>query len=238
MSLDKILSSNRIKKSLSSALLATTLSLFGCPQTLPENISDYEPPVNVSPPQNNEGDNENEIKTADIGASEDSYVSSSQPSQNFGDEWILYTGNSNLGSSGYTDYIAFIKFDVSRITAREIIHAELSLVPGSNASYIKPLGTTEVGYIRFSSWGENSISYDNMPTQIINLDAQTIKFDVAATHRFDVTGAVRKWYNYTIPNNGLAIKTTSFSNVDFDYAVFYSKENGFIGPRLEVTYRE
>lgn len=192
----------------------------------------YNPPPN--PPNNSEE------KTFVLYPSDDTYVDSLNPDENYGDEFILMTGKVNWGEGRDADYVSYIKFDMTEIPlGKRIKRAELELITGDNASFVKPVGETQVSWITYGSWDEFGITYRTRPSGTEILDGGFVTFDVVNEHRWDVTEAVRQWYEYNEPNRGFMIDTPtftkSFNDSGEDYGVFYSHVGGDLySPKLIV----
>jgi hypothetical protein len=91
--------------------------------------------------------------TSTFSSTADSYVKNDQPNANFGTSTVLYV------DSGSPTAIAYIKFDLTSLAGKDITGAVFQVKTGSEAS----AGTQNVKSVVDTSWGENSIVYNNRP---------------------------------------------------------------------------
>ena len=103
------------------------------------------------------------------------------------------------------------------------------------------MGTTTISMVKNSQWSQGSLNYMNMPSTGTYVTAREIEFrfdNGKRTVEFDVTGAVQKWVNGEISNEGFMITTRALE--DSSEARFYSSDwgNHLEGPVLEFEYEK
>jgi len=162
------------------------------------------------------------IKTA----TKDTFIDSSQPTVNFGNEGYLEI--QGLGSNRRS---ILIDFDLSDITGREITSAKLQLYRGSS-----PWNTinSKVKYIT-STWDETVVTHDTKPT----FDNTIYDFHVDSGtlwETWDITGLVQNISNGLVPwFYGLCIFTDTN---DGSYDDFIGLQHATIKlkPIIEIEY--
>jgi len=183
---------------------------------------------------------EPDILSLTLYPTDDAYVSSIRPENNYGGEKSLNTGQVDFGVSGVSNYYSYIKFDISSIPSNiEIINAEFILITGYNNTATKPTGDVYLFYVSNSDWDESSITYANRPTAsdyVITINRDVI-FDIVTEQRFDIEWHLDD-YLYINSKYSLMVKTGSLSTT-YDYAYFYSKEvSKTYSPKLYIEYIE
>jgi hypothetical protein len=140
----------------------------------------------------------------------DSYISSADPTTNYGANTLLYV-------DGATE-TTYIQFNLGSIpSGASLSQASLKLYVNS----VTKSGSFNVNYVT-SAWEESTIDYSKAPTQ-----GKTIASNVAVTTEdkneyilVNVTSAVEAWLSGSEANNGIALVANSTFNATFD-----SKEN-------------
>ncbi|MEW5760316.1 MAG: DNRLRE domain-containing protein [Candidatus Thermoplasmatota archaeon] len=183
----------------------------------------------------------NEISEISLTAIADSYIRSSFPDMNF-DNCNLYV---RPASSGYDEYRAFIKFDLSSIQSNAtIISAELSLKEiGSGSGWSTRIFSV---YPLTSSWEETKITWNNQPSYDNGIYASATVKPIATKALYDswnITKIVQGWVSGTKQNYGIIVKDSTVSSklrppeekvykdrVDIAWTVPYK-------PTIKVTYK-
>lgn len=160
--------------------------------------------------------------TAQAPPSADAYVTSTQPSANFGGSSILPV------QAGTTSYIRLnlgvipANSTIAKATLRLYVSAVAA--PGSFDVY-------QVG----DAWSEGGISYNRAPALGSSATGgRRISVTAASRNQFilvDITSLAQGWANGSIPNNGVALALTSaMGSFSFD-----SKESLGRQPELEIV---
>ncbi len=164
--------------------------------------------------------------TASFTAVEDSFISETDPTHNFGsDTALLADGDDGLGGELWT----LIKWDVSSIPSNAIVSAasiKLNLFDSSGGPY---------NIIRQNTpWSEGTVNWGNRTGSALvrgiipafSLGQVTIPLN---EHGINL---VQGWLDGGFVNNGITIRTAGTTNgIDMD-----SRESGGFSPTLEVTY--
>lgn len=153
-------------------------------------------------------------------AAQDARTQGGSPETNFG-AGILWTNTASHHS--------FVQFDMLSVPTGVLIERAV-LKLNFNGNYAGT-NTVEVGNVA-GEWEESSLTWANQPS-ITWGGATAVVGDAAGDVRFDVTGIVRQWLDGSLPNYGLALRSTTPGGKQYD-----SREtNADKGPRLEITYR-
>ena len=158
--------------------------------------------------------------------SDDAYVLSAQPNNNFGS-----SANLNVQTGAST----FIRFDLSSVptgyTGANIARASMKLY----VSAVTTAGTFNVGLVS-SSWKESAITFTTAPPMGSNI-AGNIPLTAASKNDYvvvDITSAVQGWVDGTRPNFGIVLVGNSGLSASFN-----SKENTGTShpPELDIMYQ-
>jgi hypothetical protein len=162
-----------------------------------------------------------------ITPSDDAYVSSAAPNNNFGSGVNL-----NVQATGST---TFVRFDLSSVpsgyTGANIARASLKVYVSSVAAG----GSFNVDLVS-GSWKESSITFATAPSMGSNI-AANIPLTAASKNTYvivDVTSAVQAWVDGTQPNFGIAVVGNSGLSASLN-----SKENTATShpPELDIVYQ-
>ena len=162
--------------------------------------------------------------TVEITPTDDAYVHSGSPSQNFGNEIILAIGSS---VSGY--YNTFIKFDLSSFSGATIQQANLRFF----SSYSWGTFPTDSILItrNAADWSEGTITWNNKPGY---LEPTPISSPSSiGWWTIDVTGWVQDMVDGTDPNFGFRVYR---NGTVLDGFYMHSKENTDNRPELQIQY--
>jgi len=158
----------------------------------------------------------------------DAYVRSDKPDENF-DNYYLYHGR----KSSDTEYLCFIKFDLSPIP--EFARIEEARLEYHIATF-KGESVDDTYFMMLAEeWSEYGITYNEHPVVIENVAVST-EWSRQDWVNIDCTEFVRRWYEGEVENNGV-IGRVSEGEDECWYRV-YSREYGDEGtnPRLLVEY--
>jgi hypothetical protein len=162
-----------------------------------------------------------------ITPSDDAYVSSAQPNNNFGSG-----ANLNVQATGST---TFIRFDLSSVpsgyTGANIARASMKVYVSS----VTTGGSFNVDLVS-GSWKESAITFGTAPSIGSNIAANT-PLTAASKNMYvivDVTSAVQAWVDGAQPNFGIALVGNSGLSASFN-----SKENTATShpPELDIVYQ-
>lgn len=153
-------------------------------------------------------------RSANFSATADSYVSSAQPTTNYGTSTRLYVG-------GSPTLHAFVRFNVQLPSG--------TMITGSTLGLYTDSGATSVGYQAYavanSSWGEYAITYQTAPPFGDYLGTSgpwtTSGYKTLALPAGSVHAGL----------NSIGVSTTATSS-----KTFWSREAGSNPPRLTVSY--
>jgi len=161
----------------------------------------------------------------EIPPSEDTYVSSADPTTDFSTAAILPVHDF------FTTVRALMKFDLSPIPADADINlAYLYVYDGNGPTTDSPV------YETTSGWIDNLVNWNNRPSY----NATAVgKLDGYATEGWfyaDLTELVRQWHNGTKSNNGVTIGGGLLTIGGYVQRNFHSVENATNPPKLVVIY--
>lgn len=175
------------------------------------------------------------------------YVTSGNPNENHGIETRIMVGKDSAGAGKLR---GLIKFDLPSIDKSDmIVDATLSL--GQIGVYYYASTTPDVpinAYIVNESWAKNSVTWNNQPALSNNyaLDyiiAKKSEASKGVQKDWNITKAVKNWYEGTNANYGIMLKSASEGKTDMAesciYANYYSEDNtqtsGY--PIITIVYR-
>ncbi len=147
---------------------------------------------------------------------DDATVDSSQPQGNFGGLPLLSVGNDERS--------IYLRFDVSRIPAANVVHAKLSLRSLPNSQAVISVDTADD-----SSWDEHTITAANAPVASGNPVSSGVLWSADSSPSFDLTDAVQ--------NDNDGIITVVITRQDGPAHELAAKENWNGGrPALFVSF--
>ncbi|KKR76282.1 MAG: Peptidase M11 gametolysin [Candidatus Levybacteria bacterium GW2011_GWA2_40_8] len=109
---------------------------------------------------------------------DDSYARSNQPTKNFGNSNVMWV-------DGSPKALAFIKFDLSSFSGKEVLNAKIRLKV-ANIRNAQSKGNFRVSSVK-EEWSERTVNYKNMPTIVSKISSfgsvkknQTVEIDVTS----------------------------------------------------------
>ncbi len=176
----------------------------------------------------------------------DTYITSEEPSRNFGGEQTIHTGEIHLPGRRDASFRGFVKFNLSTIPHNAIIdNAIFSLTSIQALSQIQPIGTVYIDKVTGRDWQEHGLTY-NIALDFVEFISSTRTTLDGRIHDWDVKTAVRDWHLGDSPNYGFSIKTEDIDDGyggDDSPAAFISRELASqvgqidLGPTLTIDYR-
>ncbi len=164
---------------------------------------------------------------------EDSYVSETSTTQNYGTETTLIAdGVSQDPSTGtYGEVVALMQWDVSSIPNTATITGVSVTLNYSDAS-AAPYNF----YAQNTGWSEGSVTWNDLDQGADILGSVPPFSFNTVTHALNADGIalVQGWVDGSIANNGLIIRSGGTNNG----IVMDSKESGGTVPTLEITYTD
>src|SRR5437868_7661319 len=145
------------------------------------------------------------IALAQLPVTDDSYVTSAQPTTNNGNSTSLVVQKASNGT-------ALIRIDVSQLTGAGILPGQVS------KAYLKVYATAVTGQGTFdlykitSSWAEGTVTYNTTPSMTLVTSGTTCPSGaqcIGAASKyfvFDITSLVQGWITAPASNFGLALK--------------------------------
>ena len=175
------------------------------------------------------------------------YITSGNPNVNHGIETRMTVGKDSASAGKMR---GLIKFDLPSIDKGDmIVDATLSL--GQIGVYYYASTTPDAAinaYIVNGSWEKNNVTWNNQPALLNNyaLDYTSAKKSEASTgvqKDWNITKAVKSWYEGTAVNNGIMLKSAVEGVSDMAesciYANYYTEDNtqtsGY--PIMTIVYR-
>ncbi len=147
---------------------------------------------------------------------DDATVDTTEPGGNFGGLPLLSVGNNERS--------IYLRFDVSRIPAEDVLHAKLSLRSLPNSAAVISVDTADD-----TSWNEHNITADNAPAPTGMPVSEGVLWSPDSSPSFDLTDAVR--------NDDDGIITVVITREDGPFQELASKENWNGGrPALFVSF--
>lgn len=177
----------------------------------------------------------NAIQTViEIPVSQDTYIASNKPNQNYGGAHELRVGYDRTPSNDGA-LRAFMFFDVARyIPSRAVInHARLR---GYQYRHEDNSNMLLRGRHLLDSWNENLVTWNSHQPHWGSVTGETWIPPVTGWIEHDLTPLVKEWHNGTHPNHGLFVQgdeTPSLGRQRFFYSL--NAQNGLY-PRLVVDY--
>ena len=156
----------------------------------------------------------------------DAYVSSADPTTNYGSAPVLYVGRTGSTQIGR----ALFRFDLSSLPAGATVLSATFQANLVSNPVPPPTMTVELKRI-VTSWGELSVTWNNQPTYTGS--NPLIVGPALGYYDWDVLALVQAWRSGT-PNYGLAL--LSQDEAISAYRGFASKEHGGPPPRLVIIY--
>jgi len=171
-----------------------------------------------------------------------------QPNASRGKDTMVYEDSptQNFGSTGWLDILsgtgerdrAFLQFNISSLPSTAVItQADLGLY-----YYFDSLGVSEdVGvYEVTGSWSDSTITWNNQPT--VNATVlDTVTLPASGSDSFEnwtITELVKGWFDGTVANNGVMVRTINDSVNTAARKEFYSADwsNPTLCPEIVITY--
>lgn len=170
----------------------------------------------------------------EIPVSQDTYISSNKPNQNFGGARELRVGFDQTASKDGA-LRAFLYFDVARyIPSRAVINH--ALLKGYQFRHEDNASMLFRGRHLLDSWNENLVTWNSHQPHWGSVTGETWIPPVNGWIEHDLTPLVKEWHNGTHPNHGLFVQgdeTPSLGRQRFFYSL--NAQNGLY-PRLLVDY--
>jgi len=159
-----------------------------------------------------------------LNPSQDAYVRSDLPSNNYG-------SSTSLEVDASPEIRAYIKFDLSAIPEHSVIvSATLRLyASGFEGGYTTP--PTVCVYRVTGSWDEATVTWDTQPSYDNTTSYGCIEVS-SGWNEWDITDLVQAWVNGTYDNYGIAIIN------QYERKVSFSSREGSYPPELLVEYVE
>lgn len=181
-------------------------------------------------------------------AIETTFVASGNPNTNYDDMRDVYIG---VESTNYEKCRALVKFDLPELNAGDmVIGATLGLCLHSTSFYVLTMPDKQINaHIIKTTWSAGSVTWSTQPqiNENVVTDYNFIKKSDESGYVykkfFDVTRAVKEWYEGTSSNYGIMIKADVEDGSDADVAargIFWSdkyNDNSDWYPYIEIAYR-
>ena len=187
-----------------------------------------------------------QITTKQIRSNIDStYVESGHPNVNHNGEPHMMVGKD---SSGYGKGRGYIKFVLPELSKGDmVVDATMHLAEYYVSYYDSTTPDAEINaYLVEASWSESTVKWNNQPTcnsTVLDFD-YVKKTDTQATWKnWNITKAVKQWYEGTATNYGIMLKSALegvSSNVGSCIYAWYYNESGATStayPMISITYR-
>jgi len=170
------------------------------------------------------------MPTVSVGIPDTTFVSSSQPAQNFSFYPLMYVGNDLT----FQDCIGLMEIDLSSIPVTNVDSAVLQLsVIVKTGTEPSPIVVNRVT----SPFDATTVTYNTLPAftaTSTQIDVETS--DLYSTVEFDITDLVNQWLNGTYGNYGIAL-----TNPDGETLVQFATNKIVYEPyfpKLVITYSE
>ena len=173
---------------------------------------------------------------------EATFIASGSPNQNFNGVQDLYLG---VESANYRICRTLFKFDLPVLQKSDmVVGGYLSLAQHSSNFYTDTMPDQEIdAHLVSSAWDASTVTWNTSPGYDTKaLDYSYLKNNVNEWKSFDITKAVKGWYEGAT-NNGIMIKKAVETGSDADVAargIFYSdshKSNEGYFPYIVIDYR-
>lgn len=170
------------------------------------------------------------MPTVSVGIPDTTFVTSSQPTQNFSFYPLMYVGN----EPSFSDSISLMEIDLSSIPVTNVDSAVLQLaVIVKTGAEPSPIVVNRVT----SPFDASTVTYNTLPsftptTSQINVETS----DLYTIVEIDITELVNQWLNGTHPNFGIAL-----TNPDGATLVQFATNNIVYEPyfpKLVVSYSD
>jgi hypothetical protein len=163
-----------------------------------------------------------------INSSKDSYVVSSFPTTNYGNETVFVVGAASSGAVNITSYVQFSNLTLNgNVTSAYLF---LYKAGGIGSNHIVNL------YRVTSEWNESNITWNNQP--IVNgyiWDSKVMNAN--GWYSWNITNLLRGWLNGSYSNYGMYLNFTSPALGTWNFSSFSSREyGGEYVPRILVVY--
>jgi len=170
------------------------------------------------------------MPTVSVGIPDTTFVSSSQPTQNFSFYPLMYVGN----EPSFSDSIGLMEIDLSSIPVTNVDSAVLQLaVIVKTGTESSPIVVNRVT----SPFDASTVTYNTLPSftptaSQINVETS----DLYTIVEIDITELVNQWLNGTYPNFGIALTNpdgvtlVQFATNNIVYEPYF--------PRLVITYSD
>ena len=213
----------------------SVISIVGDETPIPEDATDAVLAAELEAKVLEERILPNAIQTLiEIPISQDTYIASNKPNQNFGGASEVRVGWDNTASKDGA-LRAFLYFDVARyIPSRAVINS--AHLKGYQHRYIDNSAMLFRGRHLLESWDENLITWNSHQPHWGSVTGETWIPTVTGWIEHDLTPLVKEWHNGTHPNHGLFIQgdeTQALGRQRFFYSI--NAQNGLY-PRLVVDY--
>ena len=128
------------------------------------------------------------------------------PTQNYGTAHLMYAGTM-YPNDVRQEYRAFVQLPMPTTPAgvrRRVVAAKLILTNYAEYNTRAKPAQVDVHQIT-SSWGENTLTWNNMPSYSSTVSDYLLGYAGAGTCTFDITTLADGWVNGTIPNYGVVL---------------------------------
>ena len=171
------------------------------------------------------------------------FVASGMPNTNFNNMQDVYIG---VESSNYLKCRALFEFTLPTLGKGDmVVGARLALLQYATSFYANSMPKQQLNaYLVTANWSASNVTWNTQPAYSSTvLDYSFLKRNVNEWKSFDITRAVKGWYEGTYANHGILIKKEVESGANADVAargIFWSDKNNGVDeyyPYIEVTYR-
>jgi hypothetical protein len=163
-----------------------------------------------------------------INSSKDSYVISSLPTANYGNETVFVVGAASSGAVNITSYVQFSNLTLNgNVTSAYLFLYKVSGI-GSNLT---------VNLYRVTSdWNESNITWNNQPT-VNGYKYDSKVMNSIGWYSWNITNLLIGWLNGTYTNYGMYLNFTSPALGTWNFSSFSSREygGGYV-PMILVMY--
>jgi hypothetical protein len=160
-------------------------------------------------------------------ANADTYISSTNPTTNFGGSTTLLVGPLGGNSTGN---FTLVRFDLSSLSGQPLVTQAIFSIW---VTQVNTGGGVDVSQIT-SPWSESTVTFSTQPSVASPL-ATNVPFGSSGYVNFNITPVVQFWQNNPSSNNGVEI-SASLANPSTN-GVFASRENSMVSepPILTLT---
>lgn len=171
------------------------------------------------------------------------FVASGRPTENMDDMRDVYIG---VESSDYLKCRALFEFSLPTLQKGDmVVGGKLALAQDSSSFYDSSMPDQQINaHIVTGEWVDTEVNWNNQPAYNSTvLDYSFIKRNVSEWKSFDITKAVKGWYEGTYANNGIMIKKDVEDGANGQVAArgifwsdkYHGDENLY--PYIEIEYR-